>query len=281
VRSNPNRIAGLRRQFALLAPNAPDVLGFRDIAVNPTRHRRLLAAAQRLRGRTYLDLGALDPSQLSRDGRHVHSDDDRSWHLVTVDETGQVAACLRYLAHPGDVPFSKLTISHSSLAKSDQWGHKLRSAVEQELIEARRRGASYVEMGGWAIAQELRCTTEALRMIVTAYAFAELSGGALGITNANLESCSASILQRIGGRRLAANGEDLPFYLEDEYQSVKVEILRFDSSGPNPRYQRWMDECQAQLRDVPVICRTPKKHVFSASLVMQSSFAAQPAGEIA
>jgi uncharacterized Zn-finger protein len=137
-------------------------------------------------------------------------------------------------------------------------------------------------MGGWSIAQTLRCTTEALRMIVTAYALAELSGGALGITNANRESCSASILRRIGGRRLAADGVELPSYLEDEYQSVEVEMLRFDSSNPNPRYKRWMDECQAQLRDVPVICRTPKKPMaFHPSVFLHPSFAAQPAGEIA
>jgi len=274
-------LVGDRRHFVLLAPDASNGVGFRDFAVDPDRHHRLMTAAQRLRGRTYLDLGALAASQLSRDGRHIHSDDNRSWHLLTVDGGGQVAACLRYLAHPSDVQFSELTISHSSLAKSEGWGPKLRSAVEQELTEARRRGAFYVEMGGWAIAQELRCTTEAVRMIVTAYAFAEWCGGALGITNATLKSCSASILRRIGGQRLAANGMELPSYLEDGYQSVEAEILRFDSSDANPRYERWMHECQAHLRDVPVICGSAKKKTFTASVVMHSSFAAQPAGEFA
>jgi hypothetical protein len=263
-----------------LTPSDAEVSAFRDVVVDARHHRKLLSAAQRLRGKTYVDLGALERSQLSGGGRHVHADDEQSWHLVTLDESGRVAACLRYRSHPGDVAFSKLTLSHSSLAKSETWGRKLRQAIEEELTIARRRGASYVEMGGWAIAEALRCTTEALRMIVTAYALAELSGGALGITNATLESCSASILRRIGGRRLAAGGLELPSYYETEYRSVEAEILRFDSSNPNPRYQRWMDQCEMGLRDMPVICRAAGKSAFRTPLVM-NSFASRPIEKIA
>jgi hypothetical protein len=272
VTPSPIEIASARRQFVLLAPSDSSLSAFRNVAVDCRTHSDLLAGAQKLRGKTYLDLGALDESQLSKEGRHLHADDDRSWHLVTLDGRGQVAACLRYLAHPSDVAFSKLTISHSSLAKSEVWGRKLRAAVEGELRHAKERGAWYVEMGGWAIAEALRCTTEALRMIVTAYALGELSGGALGITNATSQSCSASILRRIGGRRLTASGLELPSYFETEYRSVEAEILRFDSSNPNPRYMKWMEECAGRLRDVPVVCRARHKGTFRAALVSNTFF---------
>jgi hypothetical protein len=273
VRPSPIKIGGERRQFALLAPSDSNLSAFRNVAADCHRHSDLLAEAQRLRGQAYIDLGALDQSQLSDSGRHVHADDDRSWHLVTLDERGQVAACLRYLPHPSDVAFSKLTISRSSLAKSEAWGRKLRAAVEEELRHAREYGVWYVEMGGWAIAHALRRTTEALRMIVTAYALAELSGGARGITNATSQSCSASILRRMGGRRLMAGGVELPSYLETEYRSVEAEILRFDSSNPNPRYKKWMDECRARLRDVPVVCRARHKAQFHPALAGNTSLA--------
>jgi hypothetical protein len=272
VNASPIKIGAERRRFALLAPSDSNLAAFRNVAVDFGQHSHLLAAAQRLRGKTYLDLGALDESQLSKEGRHVHHDDDHSWHLVTLDEDGRVAACLRYLAHPSDVAFSKLTISRSSLAKSEVWGRKLRAAVEEELRHAKARGAWYVEMGGWAIAEALRCTTEALRMIVTAYALGELSGGALGITNATSQSCSASILRRIGGRRLTAGDIELPSYSETEYRSVEAEILRFDSSNPNPRYGRWMEECGARLRDVPVFCRAHHKGKFHAASIGNAFF---------
>lgn len=281
MRLIPNTGSGYRRQFAFLAPSDSNDSAFHNVAVSPSRHHELLGEAQRLRGRAYTDLGALDRSQLLEDGRHIHPADDQSWHLLTLDESGRVAACLRYLAHPGDVSFSRLTISHSTLAKSATWGPKLRIAVEEELKEARHRGCSYVEMGGWAITESLRCTTEALRMIVTAYALAQQSGGALGITNANLRSCSASILRRIGGRKLTAEGVELPSYSETEYNSIELEILGFDSLAPNPRYKKWMKECQSNVRDVPVIRCTPRKGTRRTSFVRGAYFGVDPIPEIA
>ncbi len=281
MRLIPNTSSLHHRQFVFLAPSNCDDSAFRNVAVNASRHDELLGDVQRLRGKAYFDLGALDRSQLSEDGRHMHPDDDRSWHLVTLDEEGRVEACLRYLAHPSDVSFSKLTISHSALAKSETWGPKLRATIEEELRRARNRGCSYVEMGGWAITESLRCTMEALRMIVTAYAFAQQWGGALGVTNANLRSCSASILRRIGGRRLMADGLELPSYFEPEYQSIPLEILAFDSLAPNPRYKKWMKECQSKIRDVPVICRTPRKSKPRTSFVRAGYFVVDPLPEIA
>jgi hypothetical protein len=273
MKSLLSTIAAPRRQFVLLAPNDSDVVAFRDVAVNAHRHRELLAEAQRLRGETYLNIGALNPSQLSAEGRLVHAADDQSWHLLTLDEAGHVMACLRYMVHPNSVPFSKLTIAHCALAQSATWGQKLRAAVEAELRQARVRGCSYVEMGGWAITEALRCSTEALRMIVTAFALAKASGGALGITNANLEGCSASILRRIGGQRLMADGVELPSYTETEYKSFKTEVLCFDSSKLNPRYKKWMQECQAHLPDVPVIQQALNRVGFTASFINTISFA--------
>ncbi len=260
-------IAAPRRRIVLLAPSDSDVLAFRDVGVDPYRHHELLAEAQRLRGKAYLDMGALDRSQLSEDGRLVHAVDDQSWHLMTLDEAGHVIACLRYLVHPSSVPFSTLTIAHCALAQSATWGKKVRVAVEAELRRARALGCSYVEMGGWAITEALRCTTEALRMIVTAFALAQAAGGALGITNANLEGCSASILRRIGGQRLTADGVELPPYAETEYKSFKTEVLCFDSSKLNPRYKTWLQECQAHLPYVPVIQQVPNRVGFTAPFI--------------
>lgn len=269
ISSNANQ----RRGFALLAPKSADVAHFKSVTTDVRLHRQLLAQAQKLRGKSYLDLGALDSSQLAADGRHIYEADDRSWHLLTLDGSGRVLACLRYLAHPCHVAYSELVVAHSALARSEKWGQPLRVSVEEELKHARGRGCSYVEMGGWAITAALRCTTEALRMIVTAYALAQLSGGALGITSATLESCSASILRRIGGTRLTANGVELPAYCDDQYQSIELEILRFDSSRPNLRYRKWMEESRAQLHDVPVIRQRDDQPRFNFFFARNISFA--------
>ncbi len=244
----------MQRRNLLLAPNSIASASFTDMVVDTSSHDLRLAEAQKLRGRIALHEGAVDPAQLLADGRHVQSADRNSWHLLTLDDQGHVAACMRYLPHRRDAGFNDLAISRSTLARSKTWGYQLRKAVEADLRHARQRGCSYVELGGWVISEALRCTTEALRMIATAYAFAQLCGGALGITTASTRRCSSAILKRIGGEQLEAQGKELPSYYDTHYR-CQMEVLRFDSSRPNPRYSKFMDACRSSLRDVPVICR--------------------------
>jgi hypothetical protein len=223
--------------------------------VDASLHRQLLADAQKLRGNIYLQIGAIESSQLSGDGRHVQTDDSRSWHLLTLDERGRVAACTRYLSHPSTVLFSDLTVSHSALATAERWGPRFRQAIEAELALARKRRWSYVEMGGWVISEKMRCTTEAVRMVLAAYGLAQLLGGALGIATVTQHG-SSPILRRIGGESLLSRGVELPPYYEPQYK-FEMEILRFDSSRASSRYSTWVDDCRDYLQTVPVICAKP------------------------
>jgi len=246
--------SGVQRRNLLLAPTSVNPGTFQTMVVDSTTHRSRLFEAQKLRGRIALHEGAVDPTQLASDGRHIQAADEHSWHLLTLDSNGAVAACMRYRPHRRDAGFHDLAISRSTLAQSKTWGRRLRMAVEADLRSAKRRGCSYVELGGWVISEALRCTTEALRMIATAYAFAQLCGGALGISTASTRRCSSAILKRIGGQQLEARGVELPSFYDNHYR-CHMEVLRFDSSRPNPRYRKWMDACRYELRDVPVICR--------------------------
>ncbi len=243
-----------QRELLLLAPNSLDSSLFSNVDLDSTAYQERLAEAQKLRGQVYLEVGALSQAQLTDDGRHVQAADDHSWHLLTLDSAGRVAACARYFPHEPTVKFEDLAVSKSALATSDRWGKALRHAVEADLREARRRGCYYVEVGGWAMSRALRCTSEALRTIASAYAFARMCGGGLGITTASTRSCSAAILKRVGGQRLHHANAELPIYYEEQYHD-QLEILRFDALRPNPRYCRWIEACLAHLRDFPVICR--------------------------
>jgi len=255
VRLIPSRASGLRRRFVLLSPRSSRRRAFRDSAVDASLHSQLLADAQRLRGSIYLQIGAVEASELLADGRHVQNDDGKSWHLLTLDDRGRVAACTRYLSHPSTVSFSQLTVSHSALATTERWGPSFRHAIESELALARKRRWSYVEMGGWVISEKLRCTTEAMRMVLAAYGLAQILGGALGIATVTQHG-SSPVLRRIGGESLQSRGFELPPYYEPQYR-FEMEILRFDSSRPNARYATWVDDCRAYLQTVPVICAKP------------------------
>src|ERR1700722_17617615 len=145
--------SSVQRKNLLLAPTSVNAGGFRNMVVDSCTHRRRLTEAQKLRGRIALHEGAVHASQLDADGRHVQAADRHSWHLLTLDANGHVAACMRYRPHGSEAGFHDLAISRSALAQSKTWGRELRRAVEADLRRARQRGCSYVELGGWVISE--------------------------------------------------------------------------------------------------------------------------------
>jgi hypothetical protein len=244
--------AGHGRLLLLAPADAYIPETFAGVESNPQRHATILAGLQRLRGQSYLEDGAIDRSELERDGRFVQPADERAWHLVTMNGRGDVCGCARYIAHSGRLRFCDTGVSNSPLGQSREWALSLQIAVESEIELANRLGVDYVEVGGWALTPELRCTSEALRIALGMFSMARLLGGCIGLTTATERHCSSSILRRIGGRTLMANGIEIPRYFDSRYD-CQMEILRFDSALPNPRFERWIDELKRHLSNVPVI----------------------------
>jgi hypothetical protein len=246
-------IDALPREAVLLAPCVSDVKRcFQEIDTDPYRHQRLLHEVQKFRGKMYLADGAIRASDLKPDGRHVQPIDYDSWHIVGLDEHGGVCGCLRYRRH-AEPSYRELGVSQSALAANVEWGGVLRNAVEQELTTARVEDVAYVEVGGWAIAPERRCTATALRMALSTYAVAQALGGARGITTATVRHHSSTILRRIGGAPLEFDGMELPSYFDPRY-GCQIEILRFDSGAPSESYRQWVGQLRARLHVVPVVC---------------------------
>jgi len=225
---------------------------FTQIVQDQSLYTNVLNGVQKLRGRVYLEDGAIDWSELTPDGRFIQPIDDQAWHLVRLDASGDVCGCARYRNHPSDVRFLELNVSRTPLSRSVEWAGRLRTAVESEIAFANRMRVDYVEVGGWALAPELRCTSEALRIALGTFSLARLLGGCIGITTATARHCSASILRRIGGQPLMTQGTEIPDYFDPRFD-CEMEILRFDSARPNPRFERWVEELKVYLSGVPVI----------------------------
>jgi hypothetical protein len=241
------------RQIVLLAPPSEGLPGHtKRLDRDPVRHDHLLAQAQRLRAKTYLRDGAIKPWQLSADDRFVQHGDDASWHLLVLDGSGVVAGCARYRPHSADTTFEELGVSDSALASDGCWGPALRQAIEAEMKRARRQGFGFVECGGWALAESIRCSFEAVRIVLCMYALARMFRGVLGITTATKRHHSSTILQRMGGRRLQVSGTELPSYFDPQY-NCEMEILGFDSSAPNEKFEDSIAYCQLMLSTAPVI----------------------------
>jgi hypothetical protein len=252
MRLVPNADSTSQRLIILAPAEAAIPDSFLQVEENPERYRRLLADMQTLRGARYLKDGAITQLQVSADGRHQLAVDEKSWHLLALNKDGAVCGGARFRRTSNRVAFSELGVGTSSMAQSDVWGMKLRAAVDADLELARRRDVSYFEFGGWAVAEESCCTTEALRIALGLYSVSRSLGGGVGITAATRRNHSSSILRRIGGRPLATDGVELPPYYDPQY-TCEMEILRFESDSPNPRYEVWIEEIRAHLLTAPVI----------------------------
>ena len=216
-----------------------------------TSYWKLLHEMQCLRGRVYLQDGAIDASCLI-DGRHQCETDSSSWHMLALNSQGRVCGCLRLHEHARPTVLSELNVSHCALSRSPEWGDALAGALKDELSFSRDINLAFAELGGWALDEETRGTTEALRFALATYAFWQMLGDAVCLTTATLRHCSASILRRIGGRSLAHQGAELPVYYDPQYD-CKMEILKFYSWAPNPRYAVWIRQMREELSRVSVI----------------------------
>jgi hypothetical protein len=246
-------IAAIEDRMVLIAPRQ-SAIGwfFQDVRVDPVRRRRLLHTMQRLRGRIYLQDGAIGPEDLSSDGRHRTPEDDKSWHLLMLDPRGRVSACVWYLEHAATAAFEHLRARHTPLAGHHQWGGRLWRAVESELALAREHQLRYAEVGGWAVSPDCRCTSEGLLLALAAYSLGRIGNGTLGMTTATARHASATILRRLGGAPLEADGEMIPSYFDPRYK-CQMELLRFDSRRPSGRYAALVDLLKDKLARVNVL----------------------------
>lgn len=245
-------VSSLDQRLILLAPTADVPEFFQNVEHDPISHRRLVREMQKLRGKIYLDDGALGREQLTADGLHQTDEDQKSWHLLMVDSRRRVTGCAWYMEHPSSVDVNDLRVRHTPLARSTKWRSKLWKGVQSELREARRAQLRYAEVGGWAVSESSRCTSEGLVLALAGYSLGRICGGCLGITTATVRHCSSSILRRLGGAPLSADGAPVPTYFDPRY-GCEMEILRFDSRRPNPKFNDLIERLREKMASVSIL----------------------------
>jgi hypothetical protein len=266
--------------IVLVAPSedaVPDSCS--NVHVDAARYCALVGDIQRFRGSIYLHDGAVRRHQLTRDGRHVTPEDDKAWHILLRDGQDKINACILYHEHENTVHPEDLRVRHCPLATNSEWAPKLWKAVNGEIRKARRERLKFAEIGGWAVAPDSRRTSGPLTMVLAVYGFGRRHGGALGMTTATFRHSSAVILQRLGGSPFEVDGAPLAPYYDPRYDCM-MEMLRFDSRHPNPKYLTLIDRLRDNLCDVQVITR-PSGNVadapfntFQPGMLVQPTFAA-------
>lgn len=268
-------IASAAGRIVFVAPSVGAVSNmFRNVEIDGTRHRKLIRDVQRMRGSIYLKDGALTKHQLTSDGLHRTEEDETSWHMLLLNKDQEVNACALYLEHDHTVTFDELRARHCPLAAEPEWRPRLVGAIDSELSRARQERLKYVELGGWAVAEQSRGTAGPLALALATYGFSRRAGGALGITTATFRHCSATILKRLGGSRLEADGVTLPPYYDPRY-SCMMEMIRFDSRQPNPKYLGLIDQFRETLANITVVTR-PSAVAETFRLFAQHTTAPQP-----
>lgn len=255
LRALERSAASASERIVFLAPSDASATGvFPNVQIDARRHQQLLREVQQFRGAIYLKDGAIRHDQLTADGRHQTSEDESSWHMLLLDDSQRVAACALYLEHDDDVTVDDLRVKHCPLATDPAWRPKFVEAVGADLDRARREGLRYVEVGGWAVSEKSRKTAGSLALALAVYGFSRRGAGVLAMTTATVRHCSAKILKRLGGSRFEVNGATLPAYYDPRYE-CQMELLRFDSRRPNPRYASLIDMIGNTLDKVTVIAR--------------------------
>jgi len=235
--------------IVLASPNAALPLPFPNIDIDPSRYESVLGDLQRLRGTVYLQDGAITQHDLTGDGRHDIAEDHKSWHLVMRDERGDVNGCIWYLEH-SDPSFDTLRVRHTPLAKNPMSAAKLRRAVELDIARARREKIGFAEVGGWAVSKNSQMT-DCLLLILGTYALSQILGGAYVMATATHRHSSAAILRRLGGVPLSSDGYEAPTYFDPHY-GCEMELLRFDTRRPAPKFVRMVDLLKTGLAKLPV-----------------------------
>ncbi len=187
--------------------------------------------------------------------RHQTPEDERSWHFLIMDSRQRLSACVWYMEHAETASLDSLRVRNCPLVSRYAGTPRYRGAVEAELARARRLGLHFAEIGGWAVAPEHRCKSEGLLLALAAYSLGRAAGGALGLTTATVRHASSTILRRIGGSQLMSNDGPVPSYYDPRYK-CEMELLRFDSRHPSPKYAPLIDELTDRLAYVPVVAST-------------------------
>jgi len=249
-------IAAIEQQLVLVAPpQASFDDAFKNVSNDSAENTRLIHEMQTLRGAIYLDEGNVKRRELTADGRHVTAEDDKSWHLLMTDEAGHVRSCALYILHEDASSIQDLRLRHCPLVKRAASRTQVKVAVESEIDRARRANLRFAELGGWAISKERRGTPEGLMMALATYGLSRMLGGALGITTANVAHSCSSILRRLGGAYLEFEGAPIASYFDPRY-NTEIDLLKFDSRAPSPKYAELIELVMGKLAKVSVVGRS-------------------------
>lgn len=235
---SPEKGVSIATQLNLVVLAPPDSRLQSPPGLTPASRNDLIARMQHLRGRIYLQDGAIEKRRV-RDGRHRLPEDARSWHLLVEDSSGEIRGCVRVQIHNAETNISKLAAYRAVRSMGLQWGTKCRNALHEEMKLAQRLRVPLLEVGGLALDEKIRGSLALIKMAGGIQRLAGQMGGAIGIGTVTCRHNTSLMLRRLGGRSLETGEDFLPSYYDPQYR-CEMEILKFYSWAPSSHLHRYL-----------------------------------------
>jgi hypothetical protein len=203
--------------------------GFANACPDGLFRETILDEIQCLRGRVYLEDGAIAARCLDAQGRFRSELDERSWHLALLNEHMQVAGCIRLTQYQRlrscrDLKVHEL-IERMPGPDAAAYRHALQSYVDQTVQE----GQAFYEIGGWAVAAQHRNSTKGIILACACWSLAQLLAPGRGVASATLRNQSAPLLRRLGAFSLHHRLKKLTKFFDPVYD-CDMELLAFDTA---------------------------------------------------
>jgi hypothetical protein len=214
-------------------------------------YETVIADIERFRGAVYLEEGAIRPEALDDGARHQTVCDYESWHLFLLNRQLAVCGCVRLTPCRGAARSADLRVYDCIRRMDPVTAARYGSGLDALLDRARRARLPVWEVGGWAVAKELRQTPVALLLAAACWPLGQLLGPAWAVATATCRNRSADMLRRLGGAALTDGAALPPFF--DPYFRCDMEILTFDSQIPSPEYSANFGDLQGVLSAALVV----------------------------
>ncbi len=215
---------------------------FGSVCADGKRWKRLFARAGLVRANAYLADGAIRPDEVDADGSFKLPIDERSWHVLLVDDDDEVSATLRMTVLPLDMNRRNGRLPHvaESLARSGEDPWRTRMAVELFLSECSlahgRVRPEFVVVGGWAASPQTAPPNAGAEVALCTWAFSALSDVAAGICVASERHGAHGQLIRTGAEPIRSIGDD-GLYFDPAY-GCRVALLGFRVFQVAPSFRR-------------------------------------------
>ncbi len=231
--------------FLLLAPaNARIPNVFSRVEENKQAHETWLKQAQQLRGRVYLEDGAITQDDLDNTGRHISRHDECSWHFLVLDAEEHLRGVMRCQFWYPQQKLPEISEMHlyPLLERMKQPTREQYQNSIKAFIAAQQTKNCFFEVAGLAVESSSQGITVGSMLGVSGYSIANLKDSGTAIAAATNRHNASRLFHKLGGFGF----ENLTPFFDSRY-GCEMEFIGFNSLEPAPAIKEMITIVEEKL----------------------------------